>query len=329
MNYQESIHILEEIEKAENILINCHRGPDPDSIGSALAIYRVLKNMGKKAEIICSSRELYESINYLTDYKNIQKNVDFSTFDFSKFDLFITLDSSSWDMVSGYKKSQIPKIKIINIDHHLTSTRYGYINLIDENVTSTGELLYRVIKDLEIEIDPIVANCLMTAIVGDTGAFGFPNSTSETFLAAADLIKLGADKDKIIQHLYRNEPFNMIKFYGEVLMNLKIDLEGKFVWAALPYEIFKKFGKPNTGRESAASLFTQVVEGTDFGFLAVEQEEKVLSISFRSRTGFDTSKIAFELGGGGHIYASGARITGLPFAKAVEKLLETVKKFVN
>jgi phosphoesterase RecJ-like protein len=108
-----------------------------------------------------------------------------------------------------------------------------------------------------------------------------------------------------------------------------LDPEGRFVWVALPYETFKKFGKPQLARESAASLFAQVVRDTDFGFFAVEQEENVLSVSFRSRTGFNTSKIAYDLGGGGHIYASGAKIIGLPYEAAVEKLLETVRKFVK
>src|SRR4030042_2213848 len=168
MNYQESVQILEEIKLAKNILVNCHRGPDPDSIGSALAMYRVLANMGKKVEVICPSSELYESLSYFTDYKVIQKNVDFSKFDFSKFDLFITLDSSSWDMVSAKKDSPIPKIRIIVIDHHLTGIRYGFINLIDDKVTSTGELLYRIIKDLSLNVDSDTANYLMAAIVGDT-----------------------------------------------------------------------------------------------------------------------------------------------------------------
>src|SRR4030042_2541998 len=329
MNYQETTQIVEEIKSVKNILVNCHRGPDPDSIGSALAMYRVLKNMGKRVEIICPSGELYESLNYFTDYKDIQKNIDFSKFDFSKFDLFITLDSSSWDMVSARKAVPIPEIKIIVIDHHLTGTKYGSLNLIDDKVTSTGELLYRIIKDLSLNIDSDTANYLMAAIVGDTGAFRFPGSTVETFLAAADLMNLGADKDKITENIYRNEPFTLIKFYGEILTNLKLDPEGRFVWVALPYETFKKFGKPQLARESAASLFAQVVQDTVFGFFAVEQEEGVLSVSFRSRTGFNTSKIAFELGGGGHIYASGAKIIGLPYDEAVEKLLETVRKSVK
>jgi phosphoesterase RecJ-like protein len=329
MNYQESALILDEIKKAKNVLVNCHRGPDPDSIGSALAMYRVLKDMGKKAEVICPSQELYESINYLEDYSVIQKGVNFSEFDFSKFDIFIALDSSSWEMVCGNSLVETPDLKFIVIDHHLTSTAFGNLNLVDNTVTSTGELLYKVFQDLEIDIDSTIANYLMVAVVGDTGGFRFPNLTSKTFTMVADLIDKGADRDKIIHHIYRSEAFGLIKFYGKILESLKIEEEDKFVWAAISNKTFKEYGRPATARESAASMFVQVVDGTDFGFLAIEEVEGVLSISFRSRSGFDTSKIALKLGGGGHIYASGAKIKGLSYDAAVEKLLTTVRNSLD
>jgi phosphoesterase RecJ-like protein len=325
MNYQESALILDEIKKAKNVLVNCHRGPDPDSIGSALAMYRVLKDMGKTVKVICPSQELYESISYLEDYGVIQKGVNFSEFDFSKFDLFIALDSSSWGMVCGNTSIKTPGLKFIVIDHHTTNTKFGDINLVDKEVTSTGELLYKIFQDLKIEIEAVVANYLMVAIVGDTGGFRFPNLTSSTFTMIADLIDKGADKDKIIHHIYRSESFKLIKFYGKILESLKFEEEGRFVWAAIPYVTFKEYGKPATARESAASMFIQIVDGTDFGFLAIEEVERILSVSFRSRSGFDTSKIALKLGGGGHIYASGAKIRGLSYDAAVEKLLTTVR----
>jgi len=80
MNYEESKAILEEIKQAKRILINCHIDPDPDSIGSALAIYSVLQKMGISADVVCTGSELYESVNYLSGYDNIQKGVDFKNF---------------------------------------------------------------------------------------------------------------------------------------------------------------------------------------------------------------------------------------------------------
>ncbi|MBL7036490.1 bifunctional oligoribonuclease/PAP phosphatase NrnA [Candidatus Microgenomates bacterium] len=329
MNYKQSKQILEEIEKADKILLNCHRNPDPDSIGSALALRGLLVDMSKQVEVICPSKELFENVNYLSGFDKIKKDVDFSKFDFTKFDLLITLDSSSWDMVSNKRESSIPKIKTIAIDHHITNTNYADINLVDDQTTSVGQLLYMLIEDWGMEVNKDVATCLIAGIVGDTGAFRYPGADENTFRIVSELMKLGADKDMAIQRIYRSEPIELLKFYAKVLSRIQVDKKNRFVWSAIPYEIYSKLDKPSMAKESAASMFAQVIEGTDFGFIALETEPKSLAISLRSRSGFDTSKIALELGGGGHVFASGAKIEGLSFDEAVEKLLSTVRKVVD
>ena len=85
MNYKKSKQILEEIKRAKRILLNCHRGPDADGIGSTLAMYEVLKKLGKKVEIVCPSEELYEGVSFLENYQRIKSNVDFSKIDFSAY----------------------------------------------------------------------------------------------------------------------------------------------------------------------------------------------------------------------------------------------------
>lgn len=329
MNYQESLKILEEIKKAKRILVNCHKNPDPDSIGSALALRRVLISLGKEVEIICPSSVLYESINYLEDYQEIKKGVDFSSFDFNNFDLFMALDSSSWWMIANSEKFVPPDIKIINLDHHDTNEKFGQINLIDTKTGSIGELLFSIFEDWGVTIDREIADQLMISIVGDTGAFRYPDASQKTFTIAGKLMSLGADKDKAIQVLYRSESYQMMKFYGEVLSRFKLDEDGNFFWSAVPYEIFNSLGKPVSAKEASASMFAQIVEGTDFGFVAVEQEKDRLNISFRSRSGLDVSKIANDLGGGGHRYASGGAIKGLDFDEAVKKVLEVCRKYAK
>jgi phosphoesterase RecJ-like protein len=328
MNYPESQLILEEIKKANKILLNCHRSPDSDSIGSALAMRQVLIDLDKEVEIVCPSPELPKNLDYLNGYEAIKTGIDFAKFDYSKFDLFLTLDSSNWAQVTNIKNFEIPKINTITIDHHISNPKYGQLNLLDGEITSVGELLFWVFSDWKVEISKDIADCLMSAIVGDTGAFRYPGVGSRTLQVASELMKIGADKDKAIHVLYRSEPYQLIKFYGEVLSRVQIDKEYGFVWSAVPYDVYEKLDKPSMAKESAASLFTQVVEGTDFGFVALEQEKNILSISFRSRNGLDTSKIALELGGGGHIYASGCRIEG-PFDEAVEKVLTACRKYAN
>ena len=326
MHYTKSKDILEKINASERILINCHKDPDPDSIGSALALKRVLVNMGKKVDVICLSPILYEPVSYLSGYDEIKRGVDFKSFDFSGYDLFLIPDTSSLDRVTGDKNINIPIFSIV-IDHHKTNANFADINLIEDEKASVGEMLYDIFEDFGINIDIETADCLMAAVVGDTGAFKFPSTTKRTFEIVVDLINKGADKNKAITNIYRDEDFGVIKFWGEVLTRMQLNEKGRYVWSAVPYAIFEKCGKPKTGKETAASNFSQIVKGTDFGFVASEEEDKYLKISFRSRSGFDTSKIAAELGGGGHVYASGASIRGLSFEEAVKRLLEVVDKY--
>jgi phosphoesterase RecJ-like protein len=118
-----------------------------------------------------------------------------------------------------------------------------------------------------------------------------------------------------------------LRFIGLVLANLKIDSEHKFVWSAIKFEDFEKVGAPQKSNGLAASMFFQNVKDTNFGFVMVETEEGQVDVSFRARTGLvDTSRIAVELGGGGHKAASGAEITGKTFDEAVNLILETAKK---
>ena len=153
MNYKESRQILEEIKKAKNILINCHRGPDPDAIGCALSMYKILAALGKGVKIICPSEVLDQNLSYLPDYGRIERAVDFGKFEFLNFDLFIILDSSSWEMVSKDMSISIPDMPIILIDHHHTNERFGKINLVDKKSTSVGEILYKLFIDWGVEID--------------------------------------------------------------------------------------------------------------------------------------------------------------------------------
>ncbi|MFC1625701.1 bifunctional oligoribonuclease/PAP phosphatase NrnA [Patescibacteria group bacterium] len=329
MNYKESEQILKEITKANKILINCHRNPDPDSIGCALALRMVVLGMNKQVEVICPSNKLFDNVNYLSGYNEINKGVDFSKFNFSDFDLLIILDSSSWGLVSDNKSFPAPDIKTVVVDHHVTNNLQGEVVLLDTSKSSVGEILFSIFDDWKVKLEKDTVDCIMAAIIGDTGAFRFPGVSSQTFEIVSKLMDLGADKDRAIHRIYRSESFNLIKFYGEVLSRAEIDKQGKFFFSAVPYEIYSKLDKPDTAKESAASKFAQIVEDTDFGFVAVETEPKNLAISFRSRSGFDTSKIAVQLGGGGHVYASAARIEGLDFDQAVERVLEVARKYAK
>jgi len=327
MTYKQSLEILSLIRGAKQVLVNCHQRPDVDSISSALSMCQALKKLEKDVQVICPDERLPE-LEFLACFDDFKK-VDFTTFNFSDYDLFIILDSASPEVVTGNKNISLPGIKKIVIDHHLTNTQFGEINLIDASRSSATELLYLLFLDWDLNIDKDLATSLLTGILGDTGAFEYHNTTSRTLQVAADLMDKGADKDEILLKIFRSKQMNLLKFWGEVLEDLRVDESGKFTWCAIPYNVYKDLGEPQTARESASSLFTRMVAGTEFGIVMLEEAPGQLRASFRARsTDFDVSKIALALGGGGHAGAAGVTVVNGSFDDSVKKVVETARKFI-
>ena len=327
MHYKKSKEVLEKIKRSDRILINCHRKPDPDSVGSATAMYQVLKQFKKEATLICP--DTITRITKFIPFSDKVKKVNFSKFTFSDYDLFIILDSGSWELVSGGNGFVIPNIDTILIDHHKSGTINADLSIVDPERTANTAILYDIFKDWKANVNKDTATSLMAGLVGDTGAFQYPKVSAATFRTAMELMKKGVDKDMIVREIYRSEPYNLLKFWGEVLKRMEHDEKYGFVYSAIPSRIYRNFGSPEIGRETSADKFTQIVDGTDFGMVMVEQEKNRLSVSFRSRTGFDTSRIASSLGGGGHAYSSGCQLKDIPFRKAVEKVISTTREVIK
>ena len=281
--------------------------------------------MGKEPEIFCPT-SIDEAIHFLPGFSKIQV-VDFERIDFSQYDLFIALDSSTLDYATGLK--DLPEVAIINIDHHKTNDEYGNINLVDRNLVSVAEMIYLLFEDWEVKIDTPVATNLLAGIIGDSGVFRFPGTSGRTLEIAGKLMKIGADKDKIIFHQCFSYGIEYFKFWAEAFSRMQIDEEGKFAWIAIPNDIFRKHGGRRDFKETTATLFLQSVGGTDFGLIMVEVEKGKLGMSLRSREGVDVSAMALEFGGGGHRYAAGATVKNLPFEEAVEKVLAVCRRYAK
>lgn len=327
MNYQESSKILEEIKKANKILINCHKNPDPDSVGSALAITQFVRSLGKEVRIICPTK-INGQFEFIEDFGSIEQNVDFNKINYKDYNLFIVLDSSSWDFASKMEEGNIPPIKLIVIDHHTTNKTYGSINLVDKKLIAVAELIYLFFEDCGFEIDRKVASQLLMGIIGDSGVYRFPGTTAKTLEIAAKLISKGVDQNEIIKNLYFSVDFEEFKFWGKVMEEMEYDREFNFVWVAISNEIYKEFGGAKNYKEDTATTFFQSIDKSDFGMVMIEEEKGHLNISLRSRTGFDVSRIAVDLGGGGHRYAAGGGVK-LPFDEAVKKVLEVARKYAK
>lgn len=328
MNYKQSQEILEEINGAKKILVNLHRGPDPDSFACAFSLYYFLCSLHKNVDVVLTKTSELSKQLELMDESKLVKLVDYSKFDFSKYDLFITSDSGSWQQIVDNPEVKIPDIPIIVIDHHDSNEKFGKINLVDSSAVSCAQIIYLLFKDWDFFVDKMTAELLLTGIITDSGGFAFSND-SKVMVIASELMDLGADKVKIINKIFRTQTFEQVKAWGEYLVRFQLDSEHKFVWSAISYEDYMKLRIPSKASAMVATQFSSIIDGTDFGILITEDEKDVVHLSFRSRSHIDVSKLAEELGGGGHKMAAGGMIKGLPFKEALEKVLETAKKYAK
>ncbi len=327
MNYPESQLILEEIKKAKKVLVNCHRSPDPDSVGSALSIYHLLQLLNKEdVKVICPD-EIPFNCKFL-DYSDKIEKVNFEEFNFSEYDLFIIVDSGNWDQVTGSENILNSKIKKVVIDHHHTNPRFGDLNILDVDAGSAAVVVSNLIEDINLEIDETLATSLLTGIIADTLSFQTDVIGNKSLLIADNLIKRGADRNNIIFNLYRSKSLDEIHLMGHIMENIQVDEDFHFAWAAISKEISNKYPMSREAKSSVVGAFIPAVENTDFGFV-LEESNKYISVSFRSRKNFDVSKIAEELGGGGHKSAAAARIPDSTFDEAVQKVLVACRKYAK
>ena len=322
--------IWKEIDRAKNILLHIHSGPDGDSVGSALAFYFVLKNMGKNVTIIGGDSELPPNLATIPGAdKIIPKN--FFQVDLSQFDLFIILDSSSPSQISHNGKIVFPKnLKTIAIDHHFSNEKFAQINLIMPKHSSTCQIIYDLFQTRRIKINKNIAACLFIGIYTDTGGFKYFNPTYKTFDIASKLAKIYPSFDQLIFGIENNDHPDRLKFFSLLLNSIENHFSNHVAIASISYDEIKKNNLDVNALNSYSEITNMLksVIGWDIAMTFIEFQPNVIKVNFRTRDSktYDLSKIASTTGaGGGHRAAAGATISkSLPEAK--QFILDIIKK---
>ncbi|MCL4390028.1 MAG: DHH family phosphoesterase [Patescibacteria group bacterium] len=315
--------IWEEIKKAQKILMTLHYNHDGDSLGSNLAVYHILRQLGKDVTLIRGDSPLTASTKAFPGFENIV-NKNITKINLADFDLFLILDCGNIEQVSRLDFNLPKSLKTIVIDHHGSNPNFGKINLVDSSYPACSQLLYDLFQLWSIELNPDVALCLFVGIYTDT-LFKYPGTTSQTFTTAASLTKINPN---FVQALFVYENTTQTKdleFLGLALSKVKILFSKKVAFSAVSAAnlLSHKIPKENaSGGEIAGTL--RSIEGTEIGAMLIEKEKDQVNVSLRFYSK-DVSKIAVALGGGGHPGAAGATINQ-PFARAKKTLLNTLTK---
>lgn len=309
--------ITEVIRASRRFLITSHVRLDGDAIGSELALYLMLRDMGKEASVYNrdATPQMYR---FLPASDAIMNSLDAG----EAFDAVFILDCSEIDRV-GEEAPRVGAIRnIINIDHHISNGSFGDLSLLDPAASSTGEIVYRLIRELGVNITKDVAINLYTAILTDTGAFRYSNTGRKTFRIAGELVAKGADPWWISQRIYENNPAQKMKLLAKALDTMTFFQDRKIAVIHVTKKMLEEAGALWEYTEGFVE-FPRSIEGVEVAAFISEIGDRFFKVSLRSRGSVDVEKIAGVFGGGGHHSAAACRITGdLESVKA--KLVEAV-----
>jgi len=309
--------ITEVIRSSSRFLITSHVRLDGDAIGSELALYLMLRDMGKEASVY-NRDTLPQMYRFLPGSDAIVNSMDAG----DVFDAVFILDCSEIDRV-GEEAPRVSAIRnIINIDHHISNGSFGDLSLLDPAASSTGEIVYRLMRELGVNITKDMAINLYTAILTDTGAFRYSNTGQKTFRVASDLVANGADPWWISQRIYENNPVQKMKLLAKALDTMAFFWDRRIAVIHVTKKMLEEAEALWEYTEGFVE-FPRSIEGVEVAAFISEIGDRFFKVSLRSRGSMDVEKIAGVFGGGGHHSAAACRITGdLESVKA--KLVEAV-----
>lgn len=313
--------IKQAITAAESIMVLTHVSPDGDAIGSLTAMGLILQAMGKRPQLTCSD-DVPVRFRYLPLADQIQI-VPPSPLP----DLLIALDCGDESRMGKlFDELPEPKPTVINIDHHVTNTRFGDMNLVDTTANATVEILYDILPELGISLSQALAECLLTGLVTDTLGFRTNGVSPHTLRTAANLIEAGADLSGITQKALTVKPINNLYLWQAGLNNMRF--QDGFLWITLNHEEQKNAGYMSASSSGLVNMLGDT-EQAAIGAVLQEMEDGRIIVSFRCRPPFDVSMLAANLGGGGHPLAAGCSLDmSLPEAErlVVQLGLQTIRE---
>lgn len=311
--------IIEAINKGRSFLITSHIRLDGDALGSELAIYLMLRNLGKTA-VVYNQDSTPEHYRFLPAAQSIVREPG----DMGQYDTAFVLDCSELSRV-GEQAEKIGKInKVINIDHHISNGGFCEIKLIDAQASSTGELIFRLMKEMGVEMTKDICTNLYAAILTDTGGFRYGNTRQGALWAAGTLVEKGADPQWISENIYESDPPAKLKLLAKTLETLSLDMERKMGSLTVTLKMLQEAGASIEHTDGFVDI-PRTVQGIKISVLYTQMNSNFFKLSLRSKGSVNVEKIANKFGGGGHINAAACRIEG-NIESIKLKILEAVKE---
>lgn len=300
---------------AENIVLCTHVSPDGDTLGSTLGLARFLRQQGRQVTVYCDD-VINKSLSFIPGIELCQRPEEGTRV---QTDLLVVVDASSFDRVGLVSEAVEPKV-MLNIDHHISNTRFAEYLYLDAKAAAVGEVMCDLFEAMHWPLDEEIAVCFYTAITTDCGSFRYANTTPKTMRNAAKLLEYGVQPNEISDCLDVRSR-ETVELLAKVLPSLGFAYEGKIAYITITNDLYDK----DAQTDSFVS-YPRYIEGVDVAVMFKAVEPEVTRVSMRSKT-VDVADVALSFGGGGHLRAAGCTIYA-PVEQAREQLLAALGKLV-
>lgn len=308
--------IVEVLRRGERFLVCSHSRPDGDAVGSMLAMGMVLRQMGKRVDLVAADRvpAIYRTLSGA-------ESIHFAMSVHGPYDAIIVLECDSAERT---RLRGLEAFYLINVDHHATGSNFGHLNWIDRSAASVGELVYRIAKAAGAEVTREMATCLYVTVLTDTGGFCYGGTRASTFALAYELVQAGADPIRIAQEIYFSTATARLLLLGAALSNLKRD--GRLAWLWVTHKDMVRTCAADEDCEGIVN-YAVAIAGVEAAAFLRELPEGRIRVSLRSKGQVDVASVAAGLGGGGHENAAGMTLDG-PLARALSQILGALRASV-
>lgn len=309
----------------QTFLIAAHVGPDGDAIGSCLALASALRALNKKAWVV-SSDGVPTSCRFLPGVTEVL----YSPPNLPDCAIILDCDGTRDRVASPYAPIQKAKSRIL-IDHHRTSKPIFEVNWLDPAQSATSLMIWELLKYLQVDFTPEIAQCLLCGLSTDTGNFRFPNTSARALLAASQLVEAGGDIALVAFKLFDERSAESTRLLATAIDKMEVESGGKLTWSALTMDDFARTRVGDEGTDNVVNVLRNV-RGARMAILLRERLDEtgpVAHVSARAEAALRADLFCGLFGGGGHAAAAGFRIRHAPFEASVRRVVEAAKVWVE
>jgi len=293
-----SEEVVSELRRRGSFVMVSHVKPDGDTLGAGLALGLALKRLGKRVAYF-QQDEVPRNLRFLPEAELVSREL---AADLPADTLYVFCDMSD-PRRAGEFLPHVARENTLDIDHHLGNARFGKLNFVLEHECSTGSVVMHLLRGLGVEIDAAIATCILATIMTDTGGFMHSNATPEALELSAELMRLGADKERVTEEIFLRRRVEATKLLGCVIDAMRFAHEGRYCYSYVDDAMLARTGADGEDTEDMVNTLLGQ-DGVDVAalFKSIDGE---LRVSLRSSGRVNVQAAAQRLGGGGHFRASG------------------------